>query len=146
MAVRATDGHTRSVETKIRSRTDALLRGLLYTPSGKRMHPTYSCKKYYGKQTGRPITHELPAPAGGVRLETFVPWTLVKRGCRKQVIAPFDAPQAFLSEATRGRAARAATRDTALMRALASRTTGNACWTSTGRCRWPRSPRPRAWT
>lgn len=25
-------------------------------------------KKHYGKQTGRPITHELPTPAGGVRL------------------------------------------------------------------------------
>jgi hypothetical protein len=43
-AVLATDGHTRSVETKIRSRTDALLRGLLYTPSGERMYPTYSRK------------------------------------------------------------------------------------------------------
>ena len=29
-------------------------------------------KKHYGKQTGRPTTHELPTPAGGVRLETFV--------------------------------------------------------------------------
>lgn len=43
-AVLATDGHTRGVETKIRSRTDALLRGLLYTPSGERMYPTYSRK------------------------------------------------------------------------------------------------------
>ncbi len=41
----ARDGwHTRSVETKIRSRTDALLRGLLYAPSGERMYPTYSRK------------------------------------------------------------------------------------------------------
>jgi hypothetical protein len=32
------------VETKIRSRTDALLRGLLYAPSGERMYPTYSRK------------------------------------------------------------------------------------------------------
>ncbi|SFL94637.1 recombinase family protein [Nitrosomonas communis] len=38
------DGHARSVETKIRSRTDALLRGLLYAPSGERMYPTYSRK------------------------------------------------------------------------------------------------------
>ena len=30
-------------------------------------------KKHFGKQTGRPVTHELPTPAGGVRLETFVP-------------------------------------------------------------------------
>ena len=34
----ARDGHARSVETKIRSRTDALLRGLLYAPSGERMN------------------------------------------------------------------------------------------------------------
>ena len=75
-------------------------------------------KKNYGKQTGRPITHELPTPAGGVRLETFVPWTLVKRGFKKQVITPLDAPQEFLSEATRVREVQAAAQDTALMRAL----------------------------
>ena len=40
----AKDGHARSVETKIRSRTDALLRGLLYAPTGERMYPTYSRK------------------------------------------------------------------------------------------------------
>ena len=38
------DGHSRSVDTKIRSHTDALLRGLLYAPSGERMYPTYSRK------------------------------------------------------------------------------------------------------
>ena len=75
-------------------------------------------KKTYGKQTGRAITHQIPAPAGGVRLETFVPWTLVKRGFKKQVITPLDAPQEFLSEATRERVAQAAAQDSALMRAL----------------------------
>ena len=75
-------------------------------------------KKHYGKQTGRPITHELPTPAGGVRLETFVPWTLVRRGLKKRVITPLDAPQEFLVEATRERAAQAAAQDSALMRAL----------------------------
>jgi len=40
----ARDAHGRSVETKIRSRTDALLRGLLFDPSGERMYPTYSRK------------------------------------------------------------------------------------------------------
>ncbi|MDP1526403.1 MAG: recombinase family protein [Rhodocyclaceae bacterium] len=44
-AVLARDSHTRSVETKTRSRTDALLRGLLFAPSGERMYPTYSRKK-----------------------------------------------------------------------------------------------------
>lgn len=75
-------------------------------------------KNTYGKQTGRAITHQIPAPAGGVRLETFVPWTLVKRGFKKQVITPLDAPQEFLSEATRERVAQAAAQDSALMRAL----------------------------
>jgi len=75
-------------------------------------------KKHYGKQTGHPITHELATPAGGVRLETFVPWTLVKRGLKKQLITPLDAPQEFLSEATRAREALSAAQDTALMRAL----------------------------
>ena len=42
--VLAKDSHGRAVETKIRSRTDALLRGLLYAPSGERMYPTYSRK------------------------------------------------------------------------------------------------------
>jgi len=75
-------------------------------------------KKHYGKQTGRPITHELPTPAGGVRLETFVPWTLVRRGLKKRVITPLDAPQEFLSEAIQEQKEKTAAQDTALMRAL----------------------------
>ena len=47
-----------------------------------------------------------------------MPWTLVKRGLKKQVITPLDAPQEFLSEATREREARSAAQDTAFMRAL----------------------------
>ena len=75
-------------------------------------------KKHFGKQTGRPVTHELPTPAGGVRLETFVPWTLVRRGLKKRVITPLDAPQEFLAEAKQERAAQASAQDSALMRAL----------------------------
>ncbi|MER1940448.1 hypothetical protein ABS755_07030 [Castellaniella sp. FW104-16D08] len=74
--------------------------------------------KNRGKQTGRVVTQELPAPAGGVRLETFIPWTLVKRGVKKQVITPLDAPGAFQVEAKQERAARGAAQDNALMRAL----------------------------
>ncbi len=75
-------------------------------------------KKHYGKQTGRPVTHALPTPAGGVRLETFVPWTLVRRGLKKRVITPLDAPQEFLSEAIQEQKEKTAAQDTALMRAL----------------------------
>ncbi len=74
--------------------------------------------KHRGRIEGAPVTQKLPTPAGGVKLETFVPWTLVKRGLKKQVITPLDAPQEFLSEATREREARSAAQDTALMRAL----------------------------
>ncbi|MDC7707216.1 recombinase family protein [Vogesella indigofera] len=71
--VLAKGGHARSVETKIRSRTDALLRGLLYAPSGERMYPTYSRKngrkyRYYVSKSearfGAPgkSYERLPAP------------------------------------------------------------------------------------
>ena len=75
-------------------------------------------KKHRGRFKGKPVTYQRPSPAGGVQLETFVPWTLVKRGLKKQVITPLDAPQEFLSEATRERETREAAQDTALMRAL----------------------------
>ena len=75
-------------------------------------------KKHRGRIKGEPVTYQLPSPAGGVQLETFVPWTLVKRGNKKQVITPLDAPQEFLEEATREREARAAAQDTPLLRAL----------------------------
>lgn len=74
--------------------------------------------KNQGKQMGKPRTRRLPAPAGGVRMETFIPWTLVKRGARKEIITPFDAPQAFRVEAKRDRADARADRDTPLLRAL----------------------------
>lgn len=75
-------------------------------------------KRHYGKQTGRCVTRQFPTPAGGVRLETFVPWTLVKRGLKKQVITPLDAPQEFLDEARCERQRRETALDTPLMRAL----------------------------
>ena len=42
--VLAKDPHARAVETRIRSRSDALLRGLLYTTTGDRMCPTFTTK------------------------------------------------------------------------------------------------------
>lgn len=75
-------------------------------------------KKHRGHIKGDPVTYQAPLPAGGVQLETFIPWTLVKRGCKKQVVTPLDAPQEFLPEARQERDARSAAQDTALMRAL----------------------------
>ncbi|AXW09162.1 hypothetical protein ACQCQP_24010 [Ralstonia pseudosolanacearum] len=75
-------------------------------------------RNHRGRILGEPITRSLPAPAGGVQLETFVPWTLVKRGSKKEVVTPLDAPQEFVAEARREQRARDATQDTPLMRAL----------------------------
>ncbi|AMP36188.1 MULTISPECIES: bacteriophage-like protein [Ralstonia solanacearum species complex] len=75
-------------------------------------------RNHRGRILGEPITRSLPAPAGGVQLETFVPWTLVKRGSKKTVVTPLDAPKEFVVEARREKLARDATQDTPLMRAL----------------------------
>lgn len=74
--------------------------------------------RHRGRINGAPVTRQVTAPAGGVKLETFVPWRLVQRGVRREVITPLDAPQAFSAEAAQEREARAAGRDTALTRAL----------------------------
>ncbi|WP_247538494.1 hypothetical protein [Ralstonia pseudosolanacearum] len=75
-------------------------------------------RNHRGRILGEPVTRSLPAPAGGVQLETFVPWTLVKRGSKKQVVTPLDAPLEFAIEARRERRDREAMQDTPLMRAL----------------------------
>ena len=51
-------------------------------------------------------------------METFIPWTLVKRGVRREIITPLDAPQAFTVEAAAERAKRKAAQNTPLIRAL----------------------------
>ena len=74
--------------------------------------------KHRGRAQGDPVTYQTPLPAGGVQMETFLPWTLVRRGLKKQIITPLDAPQEFLDEARRERQAREMAQDTPLMRAL----------------------------
>ncbi|PJK12722.1 hypothetical protein CO614_04045 [Lysobacteraceae bacterium NML120232] len=74
--------------------------------------------KQLGHFKGAPVTYQQPGPAGGVRLETFVPWMLIKRNPKKQIITPLDAPQAFQLEAAREREVEATEPDSALVRAL----------------------------
>ena len=71
-----------------------------------------------GMLTGTPVTYQIPAPAGGVQMETFIPWTLVKRGVRRQVITPIDAPEHFEKEAVVERSDRKHVKDSPLIRAL----------------------------
>ena len=75
-------------------------------------------KKHTGLLTGAPVTYQAPSPAGGVQMETFIPWTLVKRGVRRQVITPIDAPQEFVVEATLEKRDRKTNQDSPLLRAL----------------------------
>ena len=75
-------------------------------------------KKHTGLLTGAPVTYQAPRPAGGVQMETFIPWTLVKRGVRRQVITPIDAPQEFVVEATLEKRDRKTNQDSPLLRAL----------------------------
>ena len=71
-----------------------------------------------GVLTGEPVTTKIPSPAGGVQMETFIPWKLVKRGIRREIITPLDAPQAFTVEAAEERRERKAAQATPLIRAL----------------------------
>jgi hypothetical protein len=64
------------------------------------------------------VTNAIPSPAGGVKLETFIHWTLVKRGVKQEVITPIDAPEAFRVEAVAARRAEGDAQDTASVRAL----------------------------
>ncbi len=75
-------------------------------------------RKDKGMVTGDPVTYQIPAPAGGVQMETFIPWTLVKRGVRRQVITPFDAPEHFQNEAVVERSARKQVKVSPSIRAL----------------------------
>ena len=75
-------------------------------------------KKHYGQQTGHAVTQTIPTPAGGVRLETFIPWTLIKRGYKKEVITPIDAPEAFTVEAAAERTQKKAEQVAPVVRAL----------------------------
>jgi hypothetical protein len=75
-------------------------------------------KRNKGKIIGQAVTYQSTAPAGGVQMETFIPWTLVKRGVRCEVITPIDAPQQFQKEAVIERKARKSVKDSPLQRAL----------------------------
>jgi hypothetical protein len=51
-------------------------------------------------------------------METFIPWTLIKRGVKRQVITPIDAPEQFHEEAARERQVQKAEQDSGLVKAL----------------------------
>ena len=68
---------------------------------------------------GEPATYQTANPDGSVQMETFIPWTLVKRGVTRQVITSIDAPQEFTVETALEKRERKADQNTPLLRALA---------------------------
>lgn len=72
--------------------------------------------KYHVEPQGEPVS--VPCPASGVELETFIPWKLVKRGAKKEIITPIDAPEAFAVEAAEERRRKKAEQHTPVVRAL----------------------------
>ena len=70
--------------------------------------------RHRGRMQGPPVTRATPAPAGGVVIETFVPWKIVRRGVRKRIVTPLGEPEAF----TVGADTATASEDTPLLRAL----------------------------
>jgi hypothetical protein len=75
-------------------------------------------KRDRGLLTGSPVTYAILSPADGVQMETFIPWTLIKRGVKKQVITPIDAPEQFHEEAARERQVQKAEQESGLVKAL----------------------------
>ena len=75
-------------------------------------------KKDKGVLTGEPVTYQAQRPAGGVQMETFIPWTLVKRSVKRQIVTPLDASTEFEIEAKLERRGHDASRHTPLIRAL----------------------------
>lgn len=71
-----------------------------------------------GEVTGQPQTEIIPLPAGGVQMQSFIPWKLIKRGVHREVITPIDAPQAFEREVAQALRQQSALKDTPLVRAL----------------------------
>ena len=74
--------------------------------------------KHTGKITCDPVTYQIPSPAGGVQMETYIPWMLVKRNVRREVITPIGSPHEFQAEADMEMKNGLATQITPLRRAL----------------------------
>jgi DNA invertase Pin-like site-specific DNA recombinase len=91
--VLARDPHVRSVDTQTRESTDALLRGLLFGPSGDPMYPTYASKnkrkyRYYVSKA------EMRFGAAGKTHER-IPATEVEAATVNQVKTVLSSPEAI---------------------------------------------------
>jgi hypothetical protein len=75
-------------------------------------------KRGKGSVTGEVTTLQTPCPAGGVKMETFIPWKFVRRGIKRQVLLPNDAPASQLETSTKQAPMPPPIKDSALLRAI----------------------------
>jgi len=75
-------------------------------------------KKGRGAMTGYATTRQTPCPAGGAKMETFVPWKFVRRGIKRQVIPPTDAPAFQSGASTEQPSSLPPMKDSTLLRAI----------------------------
>lgn len=67
---------------------------------------------------GKAVHQKTSVPAGGVEVVTFIPWTLIKRGVKREIITPLSAPKQFQADALDARQNKEVFTDSALVRAL----------------------------
>lgn len=75
-------------------------------------------KKDKGQMTGKVVNYSIPRPAGGIQMETFIPWKLVKRGVKRQIITPIDSSDSFQEETKGEQQKRREQEGSALLKAL----------------------------
>lgn len=75
-------------------------------------------KKDKGRITGKVVNYSIPKPAGGVQMETFIPWQLIKRGVKRQIVTPIDSPGSFQEESKIEQQKRKEQQDSPLLRVL----------------------------
>ena len=93
-AILAQEAHQRTAATKIRSRIDALLRGLLYDPGGERMHPTYTRKN--GRQYRYYISKSELRFGAAAKTYERIPADEVEAAAVAQIKTVLSSPEAIV--------------------------------------------------
>jgi hypothetical protein len=94
-AIHAEDAKQRTAATKIRSRTDALLRSLLYDPQGERMHPTYTRKN--GRQYRYYISKAEMRFGASAKTYERIPAEEVEAAAVAQIKTILSSPEAIVA-------------------------------------------------
>jgi DNA invertase Pin-like site-specific DNA recombinase len=92
-AIIAKDAYQRGIETKQRKRTDVLLRGILYTPTGEKMRPTFTNKS--GKRYQYYISTGEQKFGAASKTHDRLPCDVVDGAVTEQVKSILSSPEAI---------------------------------------------------